>query len=1820
MTEPYTLTIRGNRLTEREIGDRIPGDFTVRAAYELQNNRAQSMSYPENLTTEIVNLRTEEGVEWLGLPDDLPEVYGTYLSPARGDSSGFLVPNTIGAPTDQTRGFLQEVKAKVLEIITRRAVDTAARTTAGQVAHRIDAHLLARRGLFAVSARGELGAAVPAIHPGGKALVFIHGTISNFEQGFAGVEPRFWQRIHERYDGRVYAFNHATLTVSPVGNALELLATLPDDLELDLITHSRGGLVADALARCDGRLMDKGFRKEEIGRVQADFDASDADGSELLTAMEQLGSAAASRNLRVDRIVRVACPAQGTVLLSERLDHYLNAMLALVGQGTGLGLSPLYQLVKEFILEVIDQRSDPAIFPGLYAMVPDRAYSKVNNNPTLHLPCKLFSIVGDADVGGGVLTSLKVILANLYYWHENDLVVNSSSMSRGILRREVNQVCRVEGEHVDHFSYFDEPFHMEIVVSLLEGNPPPTGVTLRDQLGEEATSGPASDVGDLISNGNNFTKPTIVLLPGIMGSNLYAGNDCQWVSVGALHRGGFVRRLHVGANDVEARSLVERSYGGFVRKMEEQGVGVRVLPYDWRLSLEEAATELESVMQAAHKSEYPVYVLAHSMGGLVVREWIGKYSDSWKQYRGRPGAQVVLLGTPWRGSHLITEILTGHGKRVRQLGLLDFEHSRQQVLHVLARLPGLYELLPLDEPEMVKAGYWRDLRKTVGEEHMAEIPEELLEHLADYRQRARDYIDKLEAKDWKHITYVAGHYPTTVDGFRETYSFFRKGKRIRYTTVAQGDGSVTWARGIPRKIPRGNVYYTGVPHAELANAPELFAGLLDLLRTGKTARPTFSNTAPPGSGYRGAVGVANRVTAAQPPVAELSPVENLLGGQPGRRRAPGEVAPVRVTVFNGDLRWAEYPVMVGHFSHDGIVSAERALDGYLNRTLSERHGMGFYPGDVGEQDVIVDPASYPRGALIVGLGDKDELTGYNLMRTVEKGVLKYAVFCRDHYPPPGGAFSQGISTVLIGSDYGQMPLRESVRSILMGVQRANELIVRLRSQRPGLRPITNVQFVDFYEDRSYECFKLLQDIASRERSLPLAVTPSITRGFGSRKRFLRENGRSWWQTFTTVVRSEPPKKPGGHSRKYLDFTADNRAAAISSDFVISNLRQARFLAEEMARESTWDPVSAKVLFEMLVPNRYKDFIRNHRNISWRMDEESASFPWEMFHDPQCGEQPTFVRSGMIRQLYSATARVRPALVRDNCALVIAMSDFSATREPGYEGIALGDIPGAAREGAAVADRLNLYGYSVNSLINSSPLSIYKALLGRGSKIVHIASHGIYDPENDHVGIEIGSPDPITPGSLRQMSDVPELVFINCCHLGATRSGVEAYDAHRHDLAANVGTQLIQIGVKAVIVAGWAVDDAAAATFAGTFYEEMLTGCYFGEAVRRARQVCYEQHTQRNTWGAYQCYGDPYYQTELIASTPAPEGSFSLEQELLLELENLISRSRSLPPFRDASLLQGLRTDVHAIVARAEAAPCYTSRIKRLEARFHVLMGDYAVALLRLRELFEATDDAYGVEDVYLYCNIRAKHLVAQRAWKQETGAVAAADTASTEVSGGENGAAQNDELRSILNDLRLPRLISPGHALLASKASTYKRAAMLCVADNTTRYLRYAADNYLAAARRDGTGQRSSIYYVTSFLTLATFCSTDPKRAVNVPKALGFDAYSYLDGWLQEPSGSRQRFEELYEQLADTQLRRCKLVVSAAGNDLSGAERNELVREIILLNDEQLGTAINVRDYFGEKEHLEFLIRMSDRLGSPFKQLRAEAEQILDALTDSWPG
>jgi tetratricopeptide (TPR) repeat protein len=161
---------------------------------------------------------------------------------------------------------------------------------------------------------------------------------------------------------------------------------------------------------------------------------------------------------------------------------------------------------------------------------------------------------------------------------------------------------------------------------------------------------------------------------------------------------------------------------------------------------------------------------------------------------------------------------------------------------------------------------------------------------------------------------------------------------------------------------------------------------------------------------------------------------------------------------------------------------------------------------------------------------------------------------------------------------------------------------------------------------------------------------------------------------------------------------------------------------------------------------------------------------------------------------------------------------------------------------------------------------------------------------------------LTANELQNKMEIPELVFINCCHLGTIDSPA-GYSYNK--FAASLSEELIKMGVKAVIAAGWAVDDAAAITFADVFYDQLLKGAQFGDAVKEARRQTYILHKDRtNTWAAYQCYGDPSYR--LAAKKVGDRGvgdQFVHSEEASLEIRRLIGWAKAtavqgIGPLRD----------------------------------------------------------------------------------------------------------------------------------------------------------------------------------------------------------------------------------------------------------------------------------------------------------------------------------
>ena len=137
------------------------------------------------------------------------------------------------------------------------------------------------------------------------------------------------------------------------------------------------------------------------------------------------------RRIRVERLVRVACPARGTLLASKRLDAYLSVFkwtLELAG-------APVLPELVDFLGEVAQRRTDPAVIPGLAAQMPDSPLVQWLHAVDEPIAGSLRVIAGDIE-GDSVVSWLKTLLADAFYWTDHDLVVQTRSMYGGAPRRD----------------------------------------------------------------------------------------------------------------------------------------------------------------------------------------------------------------------------------------------------------------------------------------------------------------------------------------------------------------------------------------------------------------------------------------------------------------------------------------------------------------------------------------------------------------------------------------------------------------------------------------------------------------------------------------------------------------------------------------------------------------------------------------------------------------------------------------------------------------------------------------------------------------------------------------------------------------------------------------------------------------------------------------------------------------------------------------------------------------------------------------------------------------------------------------------------------------------------------------------------------------------------------------------------------------------------------------------------------------------------------------------------------------------------------------
>ncbi len=1362
---------------------------------------------------------------------------------------------------------------------------------------------------------------VPGPADPGPVLLFIHGTGSSCQGSFGALwapgspaAKTAREELARRYGGRALAWEHRSLTQSPVVNALELVRTLPAGADLHLLTQSRGGLVGELLCLAErdratdplrADLLDTLFAADrtlapQLGLGRLDTPALAARDSayqadrqalaELLTVLDE-------KKLRISRFLRVACPARGTTLAAGRLDRWLSMFGHLGGWGSGGD-------ALDFVLAVVKERTDPRTLPGLEAMMPGSALTRLLHHPDLSTRADLTVIAGEV-AGDSLLGQLKCLIADWFYGADHDLVVTTGSMFGGIRRPAKGaRFLRDRGAEVNHFSYFKNERTLRwLTAGLARADGADGGFQAIEQAPQAL---PRWRESVRRSRSAGTPKPLVVILPGVMGSTLQIDGREIWLNYWALLRGGIARLRLERTAMVEPTGPLDAFYGPLIEFLARSH-RVEVFAYDWRLSVRTAARalaeRLEGWLPEAERTKQPVRLVAHGMGGLVVRAMLADGdigANLWRRIVDLPESRLLMLGTPHQGSYEAMRWLTGRNPSLAKLSLLDLTQGPDDLIDIVRTYPGLLELLPNapEDPDLSRPEFWQDLKQSVRARWNVADTAVLRQARETWTLLRSSPVDPLR------MICVAGHQETTVASFKLIDGSDPKGtKRLDFLTTDQGDGTVTWRSEVLPQVPVW--YLEDTAHEALCSRQAAFPGYLDLLLTGKTAR--LSQT-PPG-GARAATGSERELLRPLPdrPPADDLPNQELVetlafgtGLPADETDGTAEVMPlIRISIRHGDLSYARYPVLVGHYQGDTIVSAEQALDQRLAGRLTEHMQLGLYPGPPGTHALFFNerPWAKPAGAVVVGLGQVGDLTPVLLETGVRDALLECALRIA-HWPDarfgePGAVRSAAFSCLLVGTGAGGVRVADSVRSILRGALAGAE-----RLAQAGLEhrvAIDRIEFIELYEDLAIAAVEALEGELRDEQLAARIDWPRrvLEDGEGGQRRIRFDEAPGWWQRLEII------QEPRGDALRFIASTDRARAEVT---LAAGQLRLADDFIAQASRSPTTNNEAAKTLFEMLLPNRLRELAPLQRDLVLLVDEVSARFPWELLEDrwSRTGRPPA-TAAGLVRQFKTLNYRSNPAYAQEAKALVVGNPDLDGWEE-------FPDLPGARDEAHQVAALLRGKKFQVLDRIDEKADAILGGLHQDAWRILHLAGHGVHEypvrVRTTHAcaacgqvrptaqerisGMVIGQETLLTPGDVEQMRWVPELVFINCCHLAKTK---RATPTRFNWLAANLALQFVRMGAKAVIAAGWAVDDAAGLAFARGFYTRLLAGQSFGEAVRAAREEVWQCFGQVNTWGAYQCYGDPAYSLRL-ARSDTTQRSYHTPYELIVDLTNLQEEMRT----------------------------------------------------------------------------------------------------------------------------------------------------------------------------------------------------------------------------------------------------------------------------------------------------------------------------------------
>jgi len=616
-------------------------------------------------------------------------------------------------------------------------------------------------------------------------------------------------------------------------------------------------------------------------------------------------------------------------------------------------------------------------------------------------------------------------------------------------------------------------------------------------------------------------------------------------------------------------------------------------------------------------------------------------------------------------------------------------------------------------------------------------------------------------------------------------------------------------------------------------------------------------------------------------------------------------------------------ISVGHYIGVQPQAAELSIDfaissalvgRKLSRNLAEAKqdliltqytDRGIIQGKLGQPFILPDPRPTKRhqrgttGRLIA-------LAGMN--EPGRFGVPELTVLARELCWALGRLNKVHLATIVIGAGEGNLALRDAVSGWLTGIRRAvsgssfdeGRRLLRVTFIERDPHKVLKLDRLISEERKHHEEHKtgfeiIYQDVSEKEKRALLKKAYESARA----------DLEATWETSEgreDYVQSVPARVTLGLDKdeKTYRFGAITDTASVPERDTVIDSKLVWQANDELAGEQKplMQLERGRFLEGILMPHDLREHLYTREPLVMMLDSTTARIHWEMVAQPsintgsaigtgatngagsfEYAEDFLGTARGLTRQLRTNFAPPpEPPPPPQHTLRVLVVADPAADAH----------LPGAQEEGAMVADLFERYNalnendpkatrIQVTRLfgpIEATRTNVLRELMIRRYDVLHFAGHCVFewdgDPTKSGWIFNAATKELLTADELNRIDRIPKFVFSNACESGIT----PARSQERSDrLAPSFAEAFFARGVANFVCTAWPVDDEAARTFALALYAGLLglnridskiaardTGPVpMHLAIRQARLEIAATTNGRTTWGAYQHYGNPYFQ-------------------------------------------------------------------------------------------------------------------------------------------------------------------------------------------------------------------------------------------------------------------------------------------------------------------------------------------------------------------------